>query len=639
MKVYARAIAAISGLLVLAAPAWPSTVDDVYITLTYARHWGETGSLEWTSGERVEGYSNFLFMALMTLCATANVDIDVAAKVVAMLAGCGLVAYFSHKLPMSLSGTIPLIALVSWAPLSHWSVIGLEGTLYTALLCGGWVYTLGRPSRWGVGIALLSMASLTRPEGALHLLAGLSTHYRKVDSPPGSRWPAGAALFGLAAYHLCRYTWFGAFMPTSYLVKISPTNASPFGVYQLCGDLLTAAGIGISLLSAGRLKIRNFVWICVPLSIQALTLIRASGDWMAWSRITLPGVVTTAILYAEFATWKVSRPWLSALSLTAAVLASIFEPRGYGSIDLRVRDYLQLPYFISHFQHGIDTPVAEDVSWAIDNIPYDAKGMAVDVGILGDIPRFSLIDMRGLTHRPAAEAIACHNEEDWLNRQLANDARKPMFIRVARWSGETASDQPGWLTLGYHLAAELRYGGGIIEWFSTTDARPSVAERQERWDEVLRRHPAHPFLQWHAALSAADVGNLSRAQDLLFAGARKWPTMAEFSSSTQSVAITQSSKELRWTATRGFKAECGTKLRTRMLSANESTELILESTEELRTSMFTVEILDPCSEIVRPLPPTNSATIVSCDAPRQVDIDIQCADWTSDTLFVRLETL
>lgn len=639
LKSYARTIAALCGFFVLAAPAWPSTVDDVYITLTYARHWAEAGVLEWTSGERVEGYSNFLFMALMALFSLAHIDIDVAAKVLALTAGCSLVVYFSHKLPMSVSGTLPIIALVTWAPLSHWSVIGLEGTVYTALLTAGWVYTLGSPSRWGAGIAMLAIASLTRPEGALHVLAGLSTYYLRGTDAHRTRWPALAALCSLVIYHSCRYAWFGAFMPTSYLVKITPTYATQYGVYQLFGDLLTAAGLGVALVVAGRPKTRDIAWICVPLFIQAATLIRASGDWMAWGRITMPGVVSTAIVFATYASWRTVRPMWMAFSLIATLMASAFEPRGYGSIDLRLRDYSRLTQFVSHFQHGIDTPVAEDVSWVINNVPYGATGMAVDVGMLGDIPEFRLIDMRGLTHRPAAEAIAAQKEEDWLKQELSNTERKPTFLRLATWGGDSPTSQADWSSYGYRLSTELRYGGGLIQWFTTTGARPSLIQRADRWDEVLRRHPAHPFLRWHAALAAADVGSLHRAQELLSIGAHTWPAMPEFAANADSLSFTQSSRALHWTVQKGFNIECNTHVRSRMLSAGEQTEVFVESTKGPLKSNITTLLSDPCTEDTSSLPTNGAAKIEVCETPRQLDIDVQCAQSMSDVIFVRLRKI
>jgi hypothetical protein len=146
---HARLFAAIVLLALLAAPAWPSTVDDVYISLTYARHWAESGALEWSTGERVEGYSNFLFVAAMALAARLGLDMDLLAQVVAFVAGTAPLVLLHRRLGPGTPATLCLLALAAWAPLGHWSVIGLETTLYAALLAGGWSLVLGSPSSWG----------------------------------------------------------------------------------------------------------------------------------------------------------------------------------------------------------------------------------------------------------------------------------------------------------------------------------------------------------------------------------------------------------------------------------------------------------------------------------------------------------
>jgi hypothetical protein len=53
LRTHARLLVAVALLALLAAPAWPSTVDDVYISLTYARHWAESGALKLAFIERI----------------------------------------------------------------------------------------------------------------------------------------------------------------------------------------------------------------------------------------------------------------------------------------------------------------------------------------------------------------------------------------------------------------------------------------------------------------------------------------------------------------------------------------------------------------------------------------------------------
>ncbi len=44
---------------------WPFTIDDMYISLRYAKHWAAGDGLVWNvSAAPVEGYSNFSFVVL-----------------------------------------------------------------------------------------------------------------------------------------------------------------------------------------------------------------------------------------------------------------------------------------------------------------------------------------------------------------------------------------------------------------------------------------------------------------------------------------------------------------------------------------------------------------------------------------------
>ena len=62
---WARWLMAIAVFVWLGARHWPETVDDTVISINYARQWAEGHGLTWTTGERVEGYSNFLLVALL----------------------------------------------------------------------------------------------------------------------------------------------------------------------------------------------------------------------------------------------------------------------------------------------------------------------------------------------------------------------------------------------------------------------------------------------------------------------------------------------------------------------------------------------------------------------------------------------
>lgn len=611
-----RVVLALGLFLLLALPSWPATVDDVYISIVYARQWAETGSLTWTTGERVEGYSNFLFVGLLSLAVRTGLDADLVAQLLSLACGAGIITLFARHLPRTAVGTLALLALASWAPLNRWSVIGMETTLYALLLTLGWKTLLTSHTGWGLGVGILAVASVTRPEGVLHFTAGLVAALVRGGSRDGAA-PAGIALAFLVTYHAIRLAWFGELLPSSYLVKVSPIGLTPHGFLQLAGDLVTAAGLIAALAVAGRVPRRNLLWTLTPGAIQAATLVRASGDWMSWGRLTLPGVVASAVTFAALARWRDVRPSTLAVGAAVAIVASSFEPRGYGVIDLHPRSLLQVAKSFAHLRHGLDTPVAEDVRWVVDNVPANAKGLVVDAGILGGIPGFLLVDMRGLNHRPAAEAIAEGRAEEWLRATIADDNR-PAFLRLANWDAETHPDYPSWLVEPYELRADLRYGGGSVRWYATSSARPSAAERMARWDELLRRHPSHPFLAWHAALSAAALGDAVRAERIAAAAHARWPSMEEFRDAPRSLTFVDGFRALAWRGA-GFALRCGEWLDSRRIAPGEV--LRLSNVGAPRDALLLVD--DPCADTSLLAAPGTLLPV--CAEGRAVRVTAECA--------------
>lgn len=627
----ARPLCALGLLALLAAPAWPSTVDDVYITLVYARNWAERGALEWSTGERVEGYSNFLFMSLMAASARLGLDIDLLAQVVAFASACAIVVLLARGLPRTQAGTLVLAAVVTWAPLAHWSMIGMETTFYALLLVLGWRWVFGTPTRWGLGIVSLSAASITRPEGALHLLIALllGLYFKQGRR---DRVTAAAVIATLVAYHAIRTSWFGHFVPTSYLVKVASHGLTRHGAIQLFGDLLTAIGIGVALPAAGRVGGRGALFALLPLAIQGATLTRASGDWMSWGRITLPGMLASVAVFSSVAVWRTRiHPFVLTATTIAVLCGSLLVPRGNGSVDLHFRDLRAVARSFGHFRHGLDTPVAEDVAWVVDNAPLGEDGLVVDAGMLGDIPGFGLIDIRGLNNRSAAEAAARGRSGEW-NLALLGDAdARPGFVRFANWAGTEHGALPAWLVGPYELRVDLRYGGGSIRWYATSGQVPTAAQREERWIELLRRHPSHPFLAWHAALSAANTGDLDRAMDLARKAARRWPSMAEFADAPASLSFTQSATALTWVRDAGFKIIGDNSSFSRMIAPAEVATLIatasrpdlrLAVTDPCDPTVTSLELLVPGSLALRPCPTARRISVRSASAKEPMFVHI-----------------
>ncbi len=229
-KIISVAVAAALLLAVLSmqiAPWYP--VDDAYISYRYASNWAQGHGPVFNPGERVEGYSNFLFVALVALAARLGVTPPLAGRCVNVAGAMAVLVLLLVALPGRLrhsSARYPaaLVFLSSFHTQAN-VLSGLEAPFAAALaLAGALAFESRRP--FASPLCLLAL-SLTRPEGiVLGALLGAADLGRAfVSSDPRYRRRAvlGWALFlavPYAVYSLWRVVYYGQLLPNSVHAKM-----------------------------------------------------------------------------------------------------------------------------------------------------------------------------------------------------------------------------------------------------------------------------------------------------------------------------------------------------------------------------------------------------------------------------------
>ncbi|HEX8107725.1 MAG TPA: hypothetical protein VF516_08340, partial [Kofleriaceae bacterium] len=151
----ARALASIQvaiavvGVAVLAWRAshyWPFVADDALISLRYARRLVAGHGLTWTDGERVEGYSNLLWVAACAGLHALGLDLITAARALGLAGHAAVIcAIVRIAVVRSLGEALALLAIVLafalTGPIDAWAIGGLEQPLLVALLA--WAVALG----------------------------------------------------------------------------------------------------------------------------------------------------------------------------------------------------------------------------------------------------------------------------------------------------------------------------------------------------------------------------------------------------------------------------------------------------------------------------------------------------------------
>jgi arabinofuranosyltransferase len=226
--------------------------DDAYISFRYARNLADGIGPVWNRGERVEGYSNFLWMVLLAATRKLSLDtVDVArwsGFALSVAAGAGAYLLARKLLPGvsgRVSGVIAALLLSACGPWAVWAMAGLEGPLLATLLLAAVLLHLREQERRGFPVsgAVWALVAMTRPDGVLFFgitaafkLADVAFTRRpgSTDAAPGAEsaraarggellrfavWGAGFALL-FVPYFAWRFNYYGWLFPNTYYAKV-----------------------------------------------------------------------------------------------------------------------------------------------------------------------------------------------------------------------------------------------------------------------------------------------------------------------------------------------------------------------------------------------------------------------------------
>lgn len=292
--------------------------DDAFISLRYAAHWLAGQGVVWNPGELVQGYTNFLFLALTTLLAKTGLDLVLATRLVSGAAFLTLGVLVWKMTPTLLpSWPTParhLAATLVWtaSPLLVWVTGGLEGPLFALAVTGQCLVLLragGRPSHLAVGGTLAGLAFLVRPDGALFGAVSLGWLVLARD-PARARRPHGWALFLAAAaavvlpYLVWQQIYYGELIPNTFHAK----SGSPLGPRLVSGlrylisyastppflPLLVALSLARTL--GKRRWNGRLTYLVLLVLAQALYILWTGGDAMPAYRFLVPIVPLLGIL-------------------------------------------------------------------------------------------------------------------------------------------------------------------------------------------------------------------------------------------------------------------------------------------------------------------------------------------------------
>lgn len=269
----------------------PWTLDDAYITFRYADNLANGLGPVYNPGEVVEGYTTFLWMAMLSAASSLGLDLVGVSKVYGALATLGtlLLVSFADRFVDGLPRRVAWYGglLVATSPiLTRWAMSGMEVPLVALLITAATLVHLRDRSReaasmplaLGAGL-LCALAAMTRPDaglifGVLGLDRLLSVVRRRRHALPAMLFFAlvFAAVFG--TYFAWRYTYYGWLLPNTFYVKVGATGMQLLrGMYYLNTWLVIAPVVGAALV-ASVVPLRR--GMAVPLAAGSLVFLIAN---------------------------------------------------------------------------------------------------------------------------------------------------------------------------------------------------------------------------------------------------------------------------------------------------------------------------------------------------------------------------
>ena len=199
------------------------TQDDAFISYRYVENLVQGNGLVFNPGERVEGYTNFLWIILLSIFARLGLNIITVSKILGVASGCvtlvllyRLARLFFPKREWLLP-LIPTLLLTASSAFAYWSISGLETSLFAMVVLLSVYLYLTHSRVWVISCAV---STLVRPEGAL-IFGILFLHeliFKEAQFRIALKRLSGFVLL-LLPFALFKVSYYGELLPNPFYAK------------------------------------------------------------------------------------------------------------------------------------------------------------------------------------------------------------------------------------------------------------------------------------------------------------------------------------------------------------------------------------------------------------------------------------
>jgi arabinofuranosyltransferase len=480
-------VCAAMGWAVLSMQGW-TLVDDAYITFRYAENLAAGHGLVWNPGERVEGYTNLLWVLLLVPFARFGLDLVIPAAILSSLFACGCVGLLGRIARGVWPGRplvhlLPGVALAVNPSFAYWSTMGMEGPAFAFFaLLGARLLVLGRGAnaegkrrRILAGLALAAL-SLTRPEGIMVAGVLLLVELCTTEGSWRARFlrllPVGAIVVCTVGAQLAfRLLYYGDLLPNTFYAKVVPgvvtvgRGAHHVGAFLLKGGFVVLPGL-FALRTRGALR-PYLLHGYALLLVYFCYLVVIGGDVPYWYRFYLPLLPLPLLGLGEVMGWlqrALGRvPWLAGRARSGVAFATV------GALVVALPARLAWPH--------VETAT---VGWmhagAVRNellfehffrwhAPRDSYVAAWAVGMLGYYTPYRILDGWGLNDRFIARQGVSPEDRPFM---FGHEKQHWLYVLSAR---------PDFIILPIPKRARPKLPGYELCWPSALDPNQAIYRR------------------------------------------------------------------------------------------------------------------------------------------------------------------
>jgi arabinofuranosyltransferase len=514
--------------------------DDLFTSFRYIKNFINGNGLVYNTGEYVEGYTNFLWVMLLTLPAILNFDIVPLSQILSISFA---VALFPVSLLISeqikvekeksiiptLFNCIPLFLLALTGGVQYWSVSGMETSLFSFLILLStlsFIKGINKTQTDNSFVYFLVMASFTRPEGLVFFIIFMTYYIFNSLKKKGYNIKLLLSekrdistkliiyLIPVTIYLIFRIIYYGYPFPNTYYAKTSYElyyieRGLIYYWESLSQNMLYGIMIVIPIiwLVFDKKKLAGIFLLYLFLSYSSIIII-LGGDVLPFNRFLIPILPIIYILFSKSLQFLITKSlniinekWQSVISILLFLLIAAFSIVGYNSELPKINDRRDV-------EEGLVTKMRIYAEWVNDQIKSTGKQKTVALSTIGAFSYYSdatVIDMIGLTdeyiaHNPVeikgiAENVSVLWKERRYNAEYVLD-RNPDYIIFPAGAKPSAFPESALFSRerfikGYYL--QLIYSDELKQYLPVFTKRPTIIEetKDEFYDECNLKFVGH----------------------------------------------------------------------------------------------------------------------------------------------------